>query len=384
MKYCRQCVQPNTRPGVVFDENQVCQACVVAENRKLHVDWFEREQELNDIVFWAKSKQKRYDVVVGVSGGKDTTFQALYAKKQLGLNCLLVNCVPDNISDVGRANIENLVQHGFDMIQVRPNPKAERELSRKCFFEYGNFVKPLEYPLYACAFEVALNYDIPLVIEGENPGETLGVEYYSIDGDAMQWKEGSTVNGGNALAAFGHWVPECDLNLYQFPSALKLEAAGIRAIFLGYYVKEWSNHNNTQFAIKRGLQGRPDANPMDEGRTNRYFSIDSDLKIVNQNILKYYKFGYGAVTDEVCYDIRQGLITRDEGIRLVGLYDGKCSHKYVQRFCDYLDITLAEFWATVDKFVNTSLFIKARGIWGYIPKFTVGEDFEEYKDVGGM
>jgi len=282
MKYCKRCVQPDTRPGIIFNTDQVCMACVIAEQRQSWVDWSRRRSELLSIVEWTKRVSTTYDCVVGVSGGKDTTFQALYARDILGLNCLLVNCAPDNISDVGRYNLENLVRHGFDMISMRPNSRVERHLSKRAFFEYGNFVKPLEYSLYASAFRIASKFGIPLVIEGENPGETLGVDGFAIIGDAMQWRNANTVKDDVSI-----WlddvVAEKDLFMYEFPWPGELD--DMKAIFLGYYVEEWSNANNTAFAIRHGLKGRSNADPLREGRTNRYFSLDSDLKIINQNIL---------------------------------------------------------------------------------------------------
>jgi len=44
--------------------------------------------------------------------------------------------------------------------------------------------------------------------------------------------------------------------------------------------------------------------------------------------------------------------------------------------CKYLSITKEEFWEVADKFVNKNLFEK-KGMGVYIPKFTVGIDFEE-------
>ena len=77
MKYCTKCVQPDTRPGLVFDEDQVCWACRAKEQLS-RVDWHQREKELREIAEWAKEKANGgFDCVVGVSGGKDSTFQSL-------------------------------------------------------------------------------------------------------------------------------------------------------------------------------------------------------------------------------------------------------------------------------------------------------------------
>lgn len=371
MKYCRKCIQPDTRPGLVFDADGVCSACRSYEERS-KIDWNKRERELEEIAEWSKKNSKGgFDCAVGVSGGKDSTFQALYARDRLGLNALLVNCAPDNISDVGRQNLENLIQHGFDLISFRPNPKIERELSKHAFYEYGNFVKPLEYPLYACTFQIALKFRIPLVVQGENPAITLGItDYLEPNGDALNWRFSPTVAGGNASDWIQEGIELKDLLFYQFPDADELKKH-VRAIYLGYYAKEWSNTGNTEFSVSRGLQGRPGHNPNMTGKTNPYFSIDADLKIVNQ-MLKYLKFGFGSTTDEVCYDIREGKISREEGLKLVEKYDGKCGDGYIREWCQYIGISEDEFWRIADKWVNTKLFIKDE--WGrWKPRFKVGE-----------
>jgi len=376
MKYCRKCIQPDTRPGLLFNDDNISSACLDAVQRR-KIDWREREEELQNIAEWAMNKSEGdFDCVVGVSGGKDSTFQALYAKERLGLKVLLVNCAPDNISEVGRYNLENLVQWGFDMISLRPNPKIERELSKRAFYKYGNFVKPLEFPLYASSFQVALKVRIPLIIQGENPAETLGiVGFLDEGGDAMDWKNGPTVAGGNANDWVQDGVELKDILFYQFPDENKLKKSNIRAIYLGHYVREWSNTKNTEFAISRGLMGRPGHDPNLTGKTNAYFSIDADLKIVNQ-MLKYLKFGFGAATDEACYDIREGRMSREDGINLVQKYDGKCGGIYIQEWCNYIGISVDEFWRVTDSYVNKKLFGKDE--WGkWKPKFKVGADFNE-------
>ena len=99
MRYCKKCVQPENRPKVYFNEEGVCGACLWAEEKK-KIDWKKRGEELRAIADWAKGEAKRretYDCVCGVSGGKDTTFTALYARDKLGLNCLLVNAYPEQM-----------------------------------------------------------------------------------------------------------------------------------------------------------------------------------------------------------------------------------------------------------------------------------------------
>ncbi|MBP3825105.1 MAG: N-acetyl sugar amidotransferase, partial [Butyrivibrio sp.] len=105
MRYCKRCLQPDTRPGIVFDDEQICFACRYEES-KATIDWAAREAELKGFAEEAKAEAKKrgniYDCIIGVSGGKDSTFQAVYAKEKLGLNPLLINCMPDEITEIGR------------------------------------------------------------------------------------------------------------------------------------------------------------------------------------------------------------------------------------------------------------------------------------------
>jgi hypothetical protein len=62
------------------------------------------------------------------------------------------------------------------------------------------------------------------------------------------------------------------------------------------------------------------------------------------------KFGFGQCLDHVCYDLRDNLMDRKTAIDLVLKYDGKCAEKYIDNFCNYIQISKDEFWQTIDKF----------------------------------
>jgi N-acetyl sugar amidotransferase len=202
MKYCKKCVQPNSRPGIYFDENGVCGACLYQEDVEKNIDWKIREKELKKIAEWAKKKARinktNYDCIIGVSGGKDSTFQALYSRDKLGLRPLLVNCEPGGMTEIGKKNIENLKNLGFDTISMRPNPRIIKKLIKKDFYEYLNPVKVTEFPLFASSYIIADQFNIPLVIQGENPALTLGVRKtgYGLNDDALNTNKGNTLETG--------------------------------------------------------------------------------------------------------------------------------------------------------------------------------------------
>ena len=371
MKYCSKCLQPDTRPGIEFREDGICSACVYQLEKKPQIDWYARKLELAKIVACAKAQAKGpYDCVIGVSGGKDSHFQALYAKEQLGLRVLLVNYYPDDMTPEGQSNLNNLCWQGFDLISIRPNPNVMAECCKKAFYESLNPVKPTEYPLHVVTCQVTLKFGIPLFIHGENIALTLGVTgARKADDDALGCKDNITVAGGNSKDWLQNGIEIDDLYWFQYPEESQLRKS-VRGIHLDYYVQEFSRQNNMRFAISRGLIGRSLVDPSLTGSLTPFTNIDSNMQILSQ-MLKWYKFGFGYVTDEVCYDIRAGLSTRDDSIKLVERYDGKCDERYVKEFCDYVSISLEEFWRVVDLHVNKELFIKdSNDTW--VPKFKVG------------
>jgi N-acetyl sugar amidotransferase len=378
MRYCKRCLQPDTRPGIVFDDEQICFACRYEESKKT-IDWAAREAELQSFADEAKEEAKKrgntYDCIIGVSGGKDSTFQAVYAKEKLGLNPLLINCMPDEITEIGQKNIQNLNNLGFDIISIRLNPTVAKKLARKSFFERGNIIAASEYCLWASSYIMAVKFNIPLIIQGENAALTLGAaKNQEATGNAFSVMQLETIRGASvdSFVDLSNNITEKDLFLYKIPTVEEMQEKGIKAIFLQYYTRKWSQVTNADFAVARGLTGRTD-DLHALGRYRRYTALDCDLQIPNQ-MIKYLKFGFGYATDEICYDIREGRFTREDGKWYVKEYDGLCGEQYIEKACKYLSITKEEFWEVVDRFVNRDLFEKIDGKW--VPKFTVGEDFE--------
>ena len=351
MEICTNCIQPNTRPGIYFNEEGVCGACLWGKEKN-KIDWDLRCKELQDIALWAKKNSKGdYDCTIGVSGGKDSTKQAITARDKLDLNCLLVNCEPENITDIGRKNIENLKNLGFDVVTIRPNPNVMKRLIRYDFFEHLNPIKATEFALYSSTYIIAEKFKIPLIIQGETQVLTLGTRLISAGQvqDALNvdqnmrtlsqgWQEYQNVDG----------IKKRDLFLFRYNKE-NLKELGIKGIWLQYYLKEWSYRGNAEFSKKYGLTVRENFNPKDIGTYVDFSALDSDLNHVNQ-MLKYIKFGFGFCMDHACYDIRDGYITRNEAMNLVKDYDGKCSEEYIKKFCDYVEITIDKFWDTANSF----------------------------------
>src|SRR5439155_20422514 len=88
-RYCARCVYPAVAATpLTFDENGICSGCRVADEKR-SIDWGARRRLLGELFdgYWSDGN---YDVVIGVSGGKDRYFQTHVAVNELGLKPLLV------------------------------------------------------------------------------------------------------------------------------------------------------------------------------------------------------------------------------------------------------------------------------------------------------
>ena len=84
-------------------------------------------------------------------------------------------------------------------------------------------------------------------------------------------------------------------------------------------------------------------------------SLDEDWVTLNQ-MIKYYKYGFGRATDYVNEEIRLGRMSREEGIAVVERYDGCCGPDYIASFCEYIGISVEQFWHQVHANLNRELF----------------------------
>lgn len=120
VRQCSVCVLgTDDDPGMTFDGNGVCHyyqqyLTAVAKHVPLPV---QRKRSLDTLLDGIRSdgKGRPYDVVIGVSGGVDSTYVALLAK-ELGLRPLAVHCDNGWNSELAVKNIENIVSRlGIDL-----------------------------------------------------------------------------------------------------------------------------------------------------------------------------------------------------------------------------------------------------------------------------
>lgn len=372
MKYCSRCLQPDTRPNTLFTPAGICPACDYYDRLK-DVDWQERFEILEDLLAsFPRRPGQHFDCIIGVSGGKDSMRQALWVRDKLGLKPLLacLSYPPEQVTERGVDNLSTLIEHGFDVVISAPAPQTWRKLMRASFDRFTNWARSTELALFSSVPQLAIRYNIPLILWGENPGlqlgdlKTLGRTGY--DGNNLRYM--NTLSGG-ALDWMLETAGRKELIPYQYPSPEEFERHGLQIVYLGWFLGDWSLTNNGLYSAVNGLSVRQDT-VENTGDLRGVTSLDEDWVTLNQ-MIKYYKFGFGRVTDYCNEEIRHGNLGREEGIRLVVEYDDSCSPDYIAAFSDYIGITVDAFWDQVRASVNRNLFdIRPNGL--VERKFEVG------------
>ena len=353
MKYCKKCLYPDTKPLLIFDENGICDACKAPE-KKDKIDWDSRRKDLATILEKYRSKDdSRYDCIIPVSGGKDSHFQVHTIVNEFGLKPLLVNFHPRDLIPLGRKNIENIKNIGVDCIEFTPNPHIYKKMEKFGLIELGDVNWPEHVGIFTVPFQVAVAYQIPLIIWGENPQ----MEYGGPGGGMIMDKEWLEKYGVfwfdkiKPTIMTENGIDINDLKAYNYPSDEDLKRIGVTGIFLGQYIK-YDIDTILETVEKLGFSRNSETK---EGTYTDWENLDTKFTGMH-DYFKWIKYGYGRATDHASLDIRSGKITREEGLKLVKEFEGKIPEKYMDDLLEDMEITREEFYKIVDKFTNKELF----------------------------
>jgi len=356
LKYCKICILPNTRPNLIFDKSGVCDGCKKIQKK---TNWNLRLKEFKKLVKKIKKKKRIYDCLIPVSGGKDSTWQVIVAKKY-GLKPLCVTWKSPARNSLGQNNLNNLINLGVDHIDFSLNSAKEKKFVLKTFTEFGNPLIPMHLALHAIPTIIAIEKKIPLILWGENSAyEYGGAKKYKGALMNNKWRKKFGVNEGKDIK---YWISknlsEKDLMNYKIPSFSNLKKNNINEVFLGYFFK-WSPKKIFEIAKKNGFKS---AKKPKTGIYN-FADIDDSFLITIHHYLKWYKFGFTREWDNLSIEIREKNITRKRGIKTIEKIGFREPKKEIDLFCKYLGITKSNFDRITEKHRNKNIWYKSNNKW---------------------
>ncbi|WP_096701970.1 N-acetyl sugar amidotransferase [Magnetospirillum sp. 15-1] len=367
IRWCTECTYPSISAAPMeFDDHGVCTGCQMAKVKAKipRSEWDRRKELLREMVERYRCKDgSRHDVVIAVSGGKDSYFQVHVLKEEFGLNPLLVTYDGNNWTDAGWRNMVRMREaFGVDHVLVRPSVATLKKLNRQAFVIMGDMNWHGHVGIMTAPMAEAAKRGIPLVFYGEHGYLDLCGQFSMDDFPEVTYRdrlehfargyEWSYFVGRDGLTAQ-------DMDLWKYPEDRAMLDLDLRGIFLGNFVY-WEANDHIKLVTERyGFEVSHE--PFD--RTYRTMSnLDDMHENGAHDYLKYIKFGYGRATDHTCKDIRAGLMTRDRAIELVNHYDPiKPSDLY--RWLNYVGMSEDEFDRIADTFRDPRVWRMEAGSW---------------------
>jgi N-acetyl sugar amidotransferase len=368
MEYCARCLYPaNAKPTIIFDEEGVCSGCRYHESRqRLEVNWEERREIFEQILDEARAEARRrgnsHDCIVPVGGGKDSHYQVWLLKKKYGMNPLLVSFNHAFNTAAGLRNLENLTEKsGCDLITVTSGVDSARRLARHMLKTVGDLTWHYHAGIRTVPFQVAVNYNIPLMVWGEHGfAELTGIVTLEDFVEFTKWtRKEHDMRGYEAHDLVGQAdITVGDIRHYIYPSDDEIAQVGVRGIYVSNFF-DWNAKHHGELMMREW-----DFAPVtyDLDRTFNLHSKVEDHANSVHDYLKYLKFGYGRATDDASMEIRHGRMTREEGIDMVRRYDAN-EPSTLETYCDFLGMKKQDFYDLVEPMRDAQIWEKPNGHW---------------------
>jgi len=348
---------PDTRPGSIFDEEGVCQACRNYEKRKT-VDWEERRKEIRKLCDKYRKTDGSYDCIIPVSGGKDSHFLVHTMVKEMDMHPLLVT-VTDSFThtEAGRYNLRNMIEtFKLNHYQYTINHDLFRRATRVAFETTGEALKFVEYAIYTIPTLVAQKFDIPFVVYGENSSYEYGTTDENFYDATHVVKAMSNLLENDRQWWADHGLTSAEVSSIQLDKNKPLP----EVIYMSYFYP-WSSLKNLEIARRYGFRDLAHEWKR-EGCVEDFEQIDSQAYMVHL-WLKYPKFGFQRTSDIVSRRVREGQLSLDEAKSLIREKDWKLDQIALNDFIGFLGYTLEQFWSIVEKMWNRDIFEQMDGRW---------------------
>ncbi len=172
-KICNCCVSDITMSEIEFDDKGICNFCRLHnEFIKSHPIGNEESEMLNSIInkIKIKGKQKKYDCIIGLSGGTDSTFLLYWAVKIAGLRPLAVTFDNGWSTEVALTNIKNATQAlNVELHTVVADWEEMRDLQRSFMLaSVSDADAPSDYAIYSVLYREAVREGVKYSLNGHS------------------------------------------------------------------------------------------------------------------------------------------------------------------------------------------------------------------------
>ena len=299
---CTKCVMDTTDKYIYFDSNGVCNHCLAFE--KSHKPkWLpneEGEKKLEHLfgVIKNEGKNKEYDCILGLSGGLDSSYVAILAKKY-GLRPLVFHVDAGWNSELAVYNIEKVVEYcNYDLITHIMDWNEIKDLQR-AYLRSGvaNQDVVQDHSFVSILYHYANKHRIKYVLNGSNIATESGFPS-SWHHDAMDSINLKAIHRKYGEKKLKHFKP-ISFFQYYFWYPIVMNMTVLNPLNLVYY-----NPEEVKEYLIKNIGYKPYGRKHGESGFTKFF----------QNYFLVKKFGYDKRKLHLSSMILSNLITRDEAI----------------------------------------------------------------------
>lgn len=341
---CKRCILPESFPGLTFDESGICNKCRAYERRWSNFDFKKSEEYVRNIFEAAKSKNNKYDCVIGISGGKDSSYALYLCTQRYKLKPLCATFDNGFLSTEASENIRKLTTRlNVEHISFKADWELMKRLYRHFLLTAGELCSPCNIGIGSFLYDTANKYSIPLIISGFSPRtDAVDNNVYHITTEYFQ---------NVAKGYFSKNEIKDFLHSKAFTRALYHLTGRIKYITLPLYV-EWDEEEIIS-VLERQIDWKVET-PITTEHTD---CIATKLK----EYLRIKEFGFSEKTMKFSVLVRNRFMNREEALAKAEAFESEIMEDksgLVQKAIQMLDLSKEELAKAITKRQRP-----------YIPKF---------------
>lgn len=310
MNVCKHCTLNDNIFSVKLQEDGLCNYCLESLEKSNPADCLEAEQQLLSETF-GRCQELPYQVLLAYSGGKDSTFALYQLREKYNVTVLALTFDNGFITEQCRENIHKVTAAlGVDSLTVKPsfsnlaqifNLAATQEIFPKKMLERASSICTACIGLVkAAVYKEAVLRKIPYVCFGWTPGQApvkspvLKLDYRMILANQKQIEAPVVKNLGAEFKKY-----------FVDPDWLKMQEENIPA---HVYPLVFSRYNEDEILGVINKLGWKKPNDTDMNSTNCLLNSYA-------NFVHARDYGFNPYSMEIASLVRQGLLSREEGLR---------------------------------------------------------------------
>ena len=331
---CTRCVMDNSSDNSIsFDENGVCNYCTYTLERKDKVYFPNQigEEKLNSLFEKLKidGKGKKYDCLMGISGGLDSAYLA-YIAYEKGLRILAFHINDGFNTEISESNVKNLcAKSNIDLIEEFPDKEQFIDVIR-AFFKAGvpGICNAQDNIITSYLYKNAVKFGIRNFLSGSN---------FSLE-SILQRGEGINASDGFHIKSISKMFGSKGYDKLPF---ISLFDSYIKTKYI-YKVKMYKPLDFIDYNKDRAIR------ELNEFCGFNYYGGKHYENVLTYFVQSYYlpnKFGIDKRNSHLSSLIMSNQITREEAILELEkpLYDAEKMDKTIDFICEKLNFTREEF-----------------------------------------